>query len=271
TVAVLGKMNFSLENGEAGGIGSFILMTTIAGSFNLAWALYASDYSRYLPANTPRTQIFSRTFLGLALSAIWIEALGLAVVGALGTETDTVHQINGLIGGGIVGILAMVAIFFGTVAVNSMNDYTGSLSLLAAGIRVPRPVSAGIVAVLSFLATLYLYYNNFSSTVENYLLVITYWIGPWAAIVIVDWRRRRGSDDGSKAVEFSMLPSGLNALLALIFGFGASIPFMNQTLFIGPFVSALGGADIAYLVGFVVAGIIYWFLENRSSTSVAQD
>ena len=117
----------------------------------------------------------------------------------------------------------------------------------------------------------YLYYNNFSSTVENYLLVITYWIGPWAAIVIVDWRRRRGSVDGSKAVEFSMLPSGLNALLALIFGFGASIPFMNQTLFIGPFVSALGGADIAYLVGFVVAGIIYWFLENRSSTSVAQD
>jgi NCS1 family nucleobase:cation symporter-1 len=271
TIAVLGKANFSLANGDAAGIGSFILMTTIAGSFNLAWALYASDYSRYLPSSTPRMQIFSRTFLGLALSAIWIEALGLAVVGALGSETDTVHQINGLIGGGIVGVLAMVAIFFGTVAVNSMNDYTGSLSLLAAGIRVPRPISAGIVAVLSFLATLYLYYNNFSSTVENYLLVITYWIGPWAAIVIIDWRRRGDSIDGSKAVEFSMLPTGLNALLALIVGFAASIPFMNQTLFVGPFVNALGGADIAYLVGFVVAAIVYWVLENRSRTSVAKD
>jgi NCS1 family nucleobase:cation symporter-1 len=270
TVAVLGKMNFGLANGDAAGIGSFVLMTTIAGSFNLAWALYASDYSRYLPENTPRSQIFSRTFLGLALSAIWIEALGLAVVGALGTEADTVHQIYGLIGGGIVGILAMVAIFFGTVAVNSMNDYTGSLSLLAAGIRVPRPISAGIVAVLSFLATLYLYYNNFSSTVENYLLVITYWIGPWAAIVIIDWRRRGASIDGNKAVDFSMLPTGLNALLALIVGFVVSIPFMNQTLFVGPFVDALGGADIAYFVGFIVAGIVYWALENRSSTAVAQ-
>jgi NCS1 family nucleobase:cation symporter-1 len=270
TVAVLGKMNFGLANGDAAGIGSFILMTTIAGSFNLAWALYASDYSRYLPASTPRSQIFSRTFLGLALSAIWIEALGLAVVGALGKEADTVHQINGLIGGGIVGILAMVAIFFGTVAVNSMNDYTGSLSLQAAGIRIPRPISAGVVAVLSFLATLYLYYNNFSSTVENYLLVITYWIGPWAAIVIVDWRRRGSSIDGSKAVDFALLPTGLNALVALIVGFAASIPFMNQTLFIGPFVNSLGGADIAYLVGFVVAGIVFWFLENRSSTAVAQ-
>jgi NCS1 family nucleobase:cation symporter-1 len=269
TVAVLGKANFQLANGDAASLGSFVLMTTIAGSFNLAWALYASDYSRYLPRSTSRTKIFSYTFLGLALSAIWIEALGLAVVGALGSEADTVHQINTLVGGGIVGILAMVAIFFGTVAVNSMNDYTGSLSLLAAGIRVPRPISAAIVAVLSFLATLYLYYNNFASTVENYLLVITYWIGPWAAIVLIDWRRRAGRIDGSRTIVFSMLPSGRNALVALAVGFVASIPFMNQTLYVGPLVETLGGADIAYIVGFVVAGIVYWVLENASSSSVA--
>src|SRR5439155_439430 len=49
TIAVLPKANFGLANGDAAGIGTFILMTTIAGSFNLAWALYASDYTRYLP------------------------------------------------------------------------------------------------------------------------------------------------------------------------------------------------------------------------------
>ena len=48
TVALFGKANFSLADGAASSIGSFVLMTTIAGSFNLAWALYASDYSRYL-------------------------------------------------------------------------------------------------------------------------------------------------------------------------------------------------------------------------------
>jgi NCS1 family nucleobase:cation symporter-1 len=268
TVAVLPKANFSLADGASGGFGSFILMTTIVGSFNLAWALYASDYSRYLPSSTSQSKIFVRVFLGLALSAIWIEALGLAVVGALGTETDTVHQINGLVGGGVVGFLAMVAIFFGTVAVNAMNDYTGSLSLLAAGIRVRRPMSAAIVAVVSFAATLYLYYNNFASTVENYLLVITYWIGPWAAVVIIDWRRRGARIDASNAVNFSMLPSGRNALIALVVGFVVSIPFMNQSLYVGPFVASLGGADIAYAVGFVIAGILYWFLEKSSSTAV---
>jgi NCS1 family nucleobase:cation symporter-1 len=268
TIALIPK--FSIGGaGESDTFGTFVLMTTIAGSFNLAWALYASDYSRYLPAATPPGRVFSWTFLGLFIGAVWIEVLGLAVVGALGQEADTTHQIYGLLGGGFIGALAMVAIFFGTVAVNSMNDYTGSLSLQAAGLRIPRPVAAAVVAVLSFAATLYLYYNNFSSTVENYLLIITYWIGPWAAVVLLDWqRRRRGRIDGERAVEFAALPSGRNALIALVVGFLASIPFMNQTLFVGPLVSTLGGADIAYLVGFIVAGIVYWALERMGSTAV---
>ena len=246
-------------------------MTTIAGSFNLAWALYASDYSRYLPAETPPGRVFTWTFVGLFAGAVWIEILGLAVVGALGKEADTTHQIYGLLGGGLIGAIAMIAIFFGTVAVNAMNDYTGSLSLLAAGIRIPRQISAAVVAVLSFGATLYLYYNNFSSTVENYLLVITYWIGPWAAIVLIDRRRRGSRINGDRAVDFALLPSGRNALIALVVGFIASIPFMNQTLFVGPLVSALGGADIAYLIGFIVAGAVYWVLEGTSSTAVPVD
>ena len=268
TVALLPKATIG-GSGTSDTFGTFVLMTTIAGSFNLAWALYASDYSRYLPAETPPRQVFTWTFLGLLLGAVWIEVLGLAVVGALGKEADTTHQIYGLLGGGVIGAIAMIAIFFGTVAVNSMNDYTGSLSLLAAGIRIPRPVSAAIVAVLSFAATLYLFYNNFAATVENYLLVITYWIGPWAAVVLIDWQRRRGSRiDGDRAADFSALPSGRNALIALVVGFIVSIPFMNQALFVGPLVATLGGADVAYLVGFIVAGIVYWFLENSASTAV---
>ncbi|HEY3522526.1 MAG TPA: cytosine permease [Candidatus Limnocylindrales bacterium] len=267
TVALVPKADFTLA-GEAETLGTFILATTIVGSFNLAWALYASDYTRYLPPTTSGLQVGGRTFLGLFLSAGWIEILGLMVVGALGTDTDTVHAIYALLGGGIVGIIAMVAIFFGTVAVNAMNDYTGSLSLQAAGIRVWRPASAAVVAVLSFIATLYLYYNNFSATVENYLLVITYWIGPWAAVVLLDWRARQGAPRTERVADFSLLPSGRNALVALIVGFVLSIPFMNQTLYVGPVSTALGGADIAYLVGFVVAGAVYLVLE-RSAGSTA--
>ncbi len=270
SLAALPRMDFALGNGSGASLGTFALMTTIAGSFNLAWGLYASDYTRYLPTETSGGRIFLWTFLGLAISATWLEALGLAVSNALGNSTaDATHQINQFVGGGVVGALAMVAIFFGTVAVNAMNDYTGSLSLLAAGVRIWRPISAGVVGVLSFLATLYLYYGNFQSTFENYLLVITYWIGPWAAIVLVDWYRRRGRFDARRVVGFAHLPSGRNALLALVVGFVVSIPFFNQTLYEGPAAQALGGADVTYVVGFVVAGLLYWFLEQAASpTSV---
>ncbi len=273
TAAALPKMDFALANGSGASLGTFVLMTTIAGSFNFAWALYASDYTRYLPANAPTSRVFGWTFLGLGLSATWLEALGLAVSNALGNSTaDATHQINQIVGGGAVGALAMVAIFFGTVAVNAMNDYTGSLSLLAAGVRIWRPLSAAVVGVLSFGATLYLYYGNFQSTFENYLLLITYWIGPWAAIVLVDWRLRGGRFDAHRVTDFARLPSGRNGLAALVVGFVVSIPFFNQTLYVGPMANVLGGADITYVVGFVVAGVLYWVLERsagRTSVPVA--
>jgi len=48
----------------------------------------------------------------------------------------------------------------------------------------------------------------------------------------------------------------------MLVGFGAAVPFMDTTLFEGP-VSAdwLHGGDIAFYVGFVVAGAIYWLLQ----------
>ena len=83
TVAALPRVDTSFANGDGASLGSFILMTTIAGSFNFAWALYASDYTRYLPASTSPGRVFGYTTLGLTLSAVWLEALGLAVTSAL--------------------------------------------------------------------------------------------------------------------------------------------------------------------------------------------
>jgi nucleobase:cation symporter-1, NCS1 family len=99
TVALLPKANFGMA-GTAETLGTFVLATTIVGSFNLGWALYASDYSRYLPAATPSTKVAGYSFLGIALSAVWIEVLGLAVFGAVTNgDADPVHQIDALLGG----------------------------------------------------------------------------------------------------------------------------------------------------------------------------
>jgi NCS1 family nucleobase:cation symporter-1 len=271
TVAIVGNASSGIArvDGFTGldQLGAFVLLSTICASFVLAWGLYASDYSRYLPENASRSRIFWLTVLGLTLSAGWIETLGLLVADK--STGPAVGTISDILGGGLFGALAMIAIAIGTVAVNAMNDYTGSLSLQAAGVRVPRVYAAIAVAILGFLFTLYLNAGDLVGKFESYLLFISYWVTPWAAVVVVDWWLRGRRADVSHLTDFARLPSGLLALLSLVLGFVISLPF--QTSVVGGDIgtatglpintiaaSSLHYADFAYLVGFVVAGGIYW-------------
>jgi NCS1 family nucleobase:cation symporter-1 len=166
----------------------------------------------------------------------------------------------------------MVAIVIGTVAVNAMNDYTGSLSLQAAGVRIKRIYSAAVVAVLGFGFTLYLQNNgDFSLNFFNFLLFISYWISPFVGVVLADWWLRGQRADARSVVDFARLPSGTLALVALVIGFAVGIPFQNSSLgyeWGGPFnyvtANYLHGADLAYYVGGAVAFLIYWFGARSS-------
>jgi nucleobase:cation symporter-1, NCS1 family len=281
TVVIAGKAGTGIArpDGFTGldEFGAFVLFSSITASFVLAWALYASDYSRYLPEDSPPSKVFWYTLLGLVLSAGWIELLGLLVADqATGGAVDT---INSILGGGLFGAIAMIAIVLGTIAVNAMNDYTGSLSLQAAGFRVPRVYSAVAVAVLGFLFTLYLNSGDFFTKFENYLLFISYWIAPWAAVVLADWRMRAGHANVNRLSDFGSLPSGLVGLVSLLVGFVVSLPFQTSSfggeiatatgLPINGLATTLHYADFAYVVGFVVAFAIYWVAARTTISSEA--
>src|SRR6266540_7040032 len=233
TIAIAGQASTGLARTDAVSgldqIGAFILYSTIIASFVLAWALYASDYTRYLPENTSSSRIFLWTVLGLTLSAGWVEGLGLLVADKA-TEGGAVDTINTILTPGSALALAMIAIGIGTVAVNAMNDHTGSLSLQAAGIRVPRVYSAIVVAILGFFVTLWLNSENLVGKIENILLFLSYWIAPWAAVVLADWWLRRGRANVARLVDFGSLPSGLLALASMAIGFIISLPFQTSTL-----------------------------------------
>jgi NCS1 family nucleobase:cation symporter-1 len=255
-------------------LGAFILWTSITASFVLAWGLYASDYTRYLPAESSGSRIFWWTVLGLALSAGWIETLGLLVADqASGGAVDT---INNLLSGSFLAPLAMIAIGIGTVAVNGMNDYTGSLSLLAAGVRVPRVASAAVVAVLAFFFALYLNSGDFTTKFESYLLFVLYWVAAWAGVVVADWFKRGRKADVSILANFSNLAFGWQGLLALLVGYVASIPFQtseygyelaNTIPIFNAWSDELHYADIAFVVGFAVSFVVYWIIGRTGSTA----
>jgi NCS1 family nucleobase:cation symporter-1 len=50
----------------------------------------------------------------------------------------------------------------------------------------------------------------------------------------------------------------------------AEIPFMSCALFVGPLATALGGVDIAWVVGLLVAGVVHYVL-NRSAAAEDTD
>jgi nucleobase:cation symporter-1, NCS1 family len=275
TVVILGKADTSFTDGFSGAdqIGAFIAMVAIVASFVLAWSLYASDYSRYLPSNTSTSKVFWYTLGGMALASAWLEILGVLVATKAtgGESSDTIFSLLGG-SGAIMASLAMIAIFIGTIAVNAMNDYTGSLSLQAAGFKVKRIYSAAIVAILGFGFTLVLQYNGqFSGNFSNFLLFISYWISPFVGVVLADWWLRGRTADPHSVVDYAKLHPGTLGLVALVVGFLVGIPFENSSLGYAwnaewwgvPFnwvtLNYLHGADLAYYVGGGVAFLIYWF------------
>ena len=204
----------------------------------------------------------------MAIASAWLEILGLLVATKAtgGESSQTIYDVLGG-SGAIVASLAMVAIVIGTVAVNAMNDYTGSLSLQAAGLRIKRIYSAAAVGVLGFLFTLVLNTGDFATNFTNFLLFISYWISPFVGVVLADWWLRRRQADANSIVELRQ-PAERDGrprrarrrvrrrdpvpeLVARLFAWGGPFNYITANY--------LHGADLAYYVGGAVAFLIYWF------------
>jgi NCS1 family nucleobase:cation symporter-1 len=260
SVKILQQGNIPMDNTVHGGaaVGAFILMTTIAFSGGFSWASYAADYSRYQSKDSRPLPVFGWTLAGLAASFIWVYTIGLA--GAKVLVDQTAGGVQTLVGGGVVGILALLAVMFGAVTGNAMNDYSGSLAIQAAGVKVRRNWSAAFGTVLAFGLILWLNSGNLSSRFQTVLLFSAYWIAPFFAIILIDWYRRRGRvsrESLARLIDFKNLSMGWPALVALVVGFASMVPFMDTGLLVGPVASALQGADISFYVGFAVAAAVY--------------
>ena len=237
-------------------VGAFVFEVTIALSLSISWASYASDFSRYLPVTSSRAQVFGYTFGGIMLAYTFVQAIGIAAGTAIGEQTAV--GVQTVMGGGLLGALALLVIAVAAVGSGVMNDYSGSLALQTIGLRVRRPVSAVIVTVLAFFLILWLHASDTAERFTDVLLLVSYWIPAFVAVVIVDWvLRARGRVSLNPATETTERPDAVAALAVFVVAYLAAIPFMNTTLIEGPVATAWHGADIAYFVNFAVAVLLY--------------
>ncbi|SEH76828.1 nucleobase:cation symporter-1, NCS1 family [Mycolicibacterium rutilum] len=237
-------------------VGAFVLEVTIAFSLAVSWASYAADFSRYLPVESPRLRVFGFTFAGIVSAYILVQGVGIAAAEAIGEHTaEGVRQV---MGGGLLGGLALLIIAVASIGSGVMNDYSGSLALQTIGVRVRRPVSAVLVTVLAFGLILWLHAADTATRFTDVLLLVSYWIPAFVAVVVIDWLiRTRGRLSLNPAEERTERRDAAAALVVFVVAYAAAIPFMHTTLIEGPVARAWHGADIAYFVNLAVAAVLY--------------
>ncbi len=141
---------------------------------------------------------------------------------------------------------------------------------IVAHVRIARWRAAIVVGVLgALLASGGGHPDETAKLYTNFLLLLSYWASPWAAVVFIDWLQRRGQD--VTPGEFESGARIRTGLYAWIIGLAASLPFWDQAWYVGPFTSAYPQfGDLSYYVGFIVAAIVMIGLTPKHAASRAR-
>jgi len=246
-----------------GTLGGWLITFGAAFGYAAGWNPYASDYTRYLPkdTNTRATGVWAG--LGVFISCVVLEVVGAAAA----TITDVGKYAGNPTAGFVsnlptwIGDITLLAIALGAICANALNVYSGSMSFLALGVKLPLTLRRAIVAIVFGVAGFFVALSGLSDAGTKYndfLLVIAYWIGPWLGVFFADQFLRRGKHVAGFLFDRKHNPwAGFSAMAISI---GVSIwLFANQTKYVGVVPKAHPAfGDLTFEVGFVLAALLYW-------------
>jgi nucleobase:cation symporter-1, NCS1 family len=260
-----------LSTGHFSG-GGFLSSVSLGVLWQIAYAPYVSDYSRYMAPNNEAGSTFWMSYWGTVLGSVLPMLLGV-VVGVASTNPNQIAELRILSGG--IGWLVMIIFALGIMDTNSINLYGGVLCSITTGqtfarrwipgARVRAILSVAIVA-LSLVLAIGLQ-SNFLTNYTNFILLLLYVLIPWTAINLVDYYLIR---HGEYDVEAFFDPSGgpygrigWIGVAAYLIGILVEVPFMSTTLWTGPAAKAMNGTDLSWIVGLVITVPLYYLLATR--------
>jgi NCS1 family nucleobase:cation symporter-1 len=250
------------SGGGGHGFAGFTLTTAAAFGYAAGWNPYASDYSRYLAKTVSRAQVGWAAGLGNFASCTVLMAAGAAAALIPGFNPDdpTTSFVSGM--PTVTRDLTLIAIAVGAIAANALNIYSGAMSFLAAGVKIPFALRRAIIAigfgiVGGVLALVAVLNSSFASSYENFLLVIAYWIAPWLGIVLMDRLLRRGTAIAPFVPDSAKYRNPAGIVSLVVAGVISIWLFSNQSYYTGPVASHTSIGDLTPLVGFMLAAAIY--------------
>ena len=90
----------------------FLLQFSVVAGYQISWAIYVSDYSRYLPPDVTVSKTFWWTYGGSGLGALWIMAIGSGLAAWAGKEFDTIPSLQAAGDRVFTGFGAIILIFY---------------------------------------------------------------------------------------------------------------------------------------------------------------
>jgi nucleobase:cation symporter-1, NCS1 family len=262
--------------------GAWFLAFTAAFGYAVGWNPFAADYTRYLPPNTDRKMVGFWAGFGVLLSCIVLELAGAILVTVAGTKWGTNDIPTAQLQRAMPDVVyypTLICIAIGAVAANAINIYSGTMSLVALGIREMglslrqrRAMLAVLAGVIGYFGGLYLESRGVASQYTNFLLLISYWIAPWLAVVFIDYWLRRG-DYGDESMFYNTKYLRWQGFVAMAVALLVSVGLFANIfgLYVGPIANAYPQiGDVTFIVGFVISAVLYYAfnLGLRKDTSV---
>lgn len=261
----------------------FLLSMSLSASWQIAFGPYVADYSRYLPRSTAAHRVFGAVGLGSILGAQTAMTFGVLAAALAGSRFEH-HEVDYIVHLGSTGTVAAVLFFciaFGKIMITTLNAYGSFMSMatLVSGFRGTVRLSQAhrliyiVIAVGAACALALAGKDSFLQSFEAFILLLLAVFTPWSAINLVDYycftRSRYDvpalSDPDGRYGRWNATGIGIYAIGILV-----QVPFLSTGLYTGPWVAALGGADISWIVGLVVPAALYYAIRRRSSGAIPE-
>lgn len=248
--------------------GAFSVGVALAYGYTQGWTPFAADFTRYLPANSSPKAVGLAAGLGNFTATTLLMSVGaIAWSGVVGEGLPT-SAFTAVLPGWLA-VLTLVGIAVGSVSANVLNIYSGTMSFIAAGVKLGFKTRRAIMVVLAGVIGGGLSYfaveDNFRFLFELFLLTVGYWLAPWVAILVVDRLLRKGQDI-DKLVKEETKHSNIAGPITFVLTTVVSVLlFAKAEMPTVKFYGALTGpgadnGDWTAAVGFVSAAVIYFLL-----------
>lgn len=239
----------------------FILAISICVTWQITYGPYVSDHSRFMRSQDARKTFFY-TAGGSFLSSAWLMLIG-AAIATMVVNGNVMAEIKDM---GVMGYVIVILLSLGVLVINSLNIYGAGIIVLSIASnfwtfrtsgRLRVIVSAVIGTIVIFAATAGA--GDFMSYFQIYLGFVLFFIIPWSVINLTDFyvlkRRFHREEYMKKDGVFGKL--NYKTMGIYLFTILCQVPFINTEIYQGPLSKALGGLDIAWIVGIVIAFIFY--------------